>query len=95
MYRRRVMVRISLTRFSACGGLLQQHNSIPSQAIKKSGNTSVLPLLYLFTVTSYVGMIQIRYTGPDGVSQISARFRRLPGTYYLFTLLSYYTTRKG
>ena len=69
--------------------------NVPPQMNKKSGNTSVLPLLYLFTVTSYVGMIQIRYTGPDGISQISARFRRLPGTYFLFTLLFYYTTSKG
>ncbi len=61
---------------------------------KRSGNTSVLPLLYLLTVTSYVGMIQIRYTGPDGISQISARFRRLPGNYFLFTLRFYYTTGK-
>ena len=68
--------------------------NVPPQVNKKSGNTNVLPLLYLFTVTSYVGMIQIRYTGPDGISQISARFHRLPGTYFLFTLLSYYTTMK-
>ena len=67
--------------------------NVPPQMNKKSGNTSVLPLLYLFTVTSYVGMIQIRYTGPDGVSQISARFRRLPGTYFLFSLL--FTIRQG
>ncbi len=68
--------------------------NVPPQVNKKNGNTNVLPLFYLFTVTSYVGMIQIRYTGPDGISQISARFRRLPGTYFLFTLLSYYTTMK-
>ena len=77
------------------GGAPNVPPQVNIKVIKRSGNTSVLPLLYLFTVTSYVGMIQIRYTGPDGVSQISARFRRLPGTYYLFTLLSYYTTRKG
>lgn len=37
--------------------------NVPPQVNKKSGNTNVLPLFYLFTVTSYVGMIQIRYTG--------------------------------
>ena len=76
------------------GGAPNVPPQVNIKVIKRSGNTSVLPLLYLFTVTSYVGMIQIRYTGPDGVSQISAHFRRLPGTYSLFTLLSYYTTMK-
>ena len=49
--------------------------------VKKGDTRRYLHFYSFSSAASYVGMIQIRYTGPDGISQISAHFRRLPGTY--------------